>query len=374
MPTRVRIVQPLIPSYREPVFAALARKPELELEVWADLQWEHSSLTGAGGSDLFRCVHAPFRHFGPFAWQPALLRAIERGVDTVVMPWNSRCLQLGPALTKARRLGVRTVLWGHGIGKRESPWRRRVRNALARRADACLLYSPELAKQLVSEGMPRERVFVARNSLDQAPIVLARSKWNTARIDAFLTERECVRGRIVLFVSRLEPEKRADRLIDAVALVRRSVPDVRLVIVGAGPERDSLEARARRRDLPVRFEGPLYDEDSLAPWMLGAACLVQPGAIGLSLLHAFGFGLPVVTSDKRLPHGPEIEALDDRVNGFLYRDGDLSDLASKIVPLLTDVSLRAGVGAAALATVEREGGWNMDGMVAAIVAAVTGVR
>ena len=372
MPTRVRIVQPLIPKYREPVFAALARRADLDVEVWADLKWKHASLSGASGSDLFRCVHAPYRAIGPFAWQPGMLRAVERGVDTVVFTWNSRSIQLRPALARARKLGVRTVLWGHGIGKNETPLRRRFRNALLRRADAWLLYSPAQAQQIVDEGFDHSRVFVARNSVDQAPIRAAKSAWTSDRVDAFLAERGCTRGRVVLFVSRLEREKRADRLVDAFAMIRRSVPNARLVIVGDGPERAALESLAHQRGVDARFEGALYDEDSLAPWMLGAACLVQPGAIGLSLLHAFGFALPVVTSDDRLPHGPEIEALEDGTNGFLYRDGDLDGLTKRVVTLLTDNESQRRMSRAALDTIERDGGWNIEAMVEGFAAAIRG--
>jgi glycosyltransferase involved in cell wall biosynthesis len=369
MPTRVRIVQPLIPKYREPLFAALARVPDFELEVWADLAPSGRSLKGAAGSTAFRCVQADYRERGPFLWQPAMRRAVRDGADVVILPWNTRYAHLLPSLLAARRRRVGTILWGHGIGKRETPLRRRVRNSFLRRADAAIVYSPGIADTLASEGIERAKLFVAPNSVDQAPIAAATRSWPAERVAAFLAERGLVPQRHLLYVARLEPEKRLDRAIRTLPSLSR---DLSLVVVGDGPERTPLEALASSlgvRDR-VRFEGAIYDEMALAPWMLGAALLVHPGAIGLSLLHAFGYGLPVVTSDDRLPHGPEIEALADGENSLLYRDGDLADLAAKIARIADDSTLRARLSANARATVERPDGWNLGAMVEGFRAAI----
>lgn len=369
MPTRVRIVQPLIPKYREPLFAALAKVPDLDLEVWADLAPSGRSLKGATGSTAFRCVQADYRERGPFLWQPAMRRAASEGTDVVILPWNTRYAHLLPSLRAARRRGIGTILWGHGVGKRETPLRRRLRNAFLHRADAAIVYSPGIAATLASEGIDRTKLFVAPNSVDQAPIAAATRSWPSERVIEFLGERGLMPQRYLLYVARLEPEKKLDRAIRALSTLPS---DLTLVVVGDGPERAPLEALASSlgvRDR-VRFEGAIYDDMALAPWMLGAALLVHPGAIGLSLLHAFGYGLPVVTSDDRLPHGPEIEALVDGENSLLYRDGDLADLAAKIRQISEDSTLRARLSANARATVERADGWNLGAMVEGFRAAI----
>ncbi|MDZ4754498.1 MAG: glycosyltransferase family 4 protein [Phycisphaerae bacterium] len=374
MTLRVRVVHPLIAKYREPVFAELARRPGIDLEVWADLRAKTGSLKGLPGSDFFRCVQAPYRELGPILWQPTMMAAVTGPVDAVILPWNSRYVHLVPALRRARRNGVRAVLFGHGIGKRESVLRRRIRNAIFSLADACVLYSPGQAAALIAEGKPKGRIFVAPNSLDPAPIDAARAMWDTARTDAFLAERGCARGELIVTVSRLERWKRVDRLLEAFALIAARRPAARLAIIGDGPDRAALELQATQtgfRDR-VHFTGALYDEIAIAPWMLGSACLAFPAAIGLSLLHAFLYGLPVVTSDDRLPHGPEIEALQDGLNGLLYREGDTAHFAAQIERLLGDSAEQRRLAGKAQATVSCPGGWNIRTMVDGFVAAVGG--
>ncbi len=375
MALRLRIVQPIIPRYREPVFAALAARSEVNLEVWADLGRRLGSLEGLAGSERFRCVQATYLERGPFVMQRGVWSAVDRrGADAVILPWASREVHLVPALLRGRANGVRVILWGHGIGKTESRSRRWFGDRILRLADRCVVYGPSVAARLVRSGYPAERVHVAPNSTDLSRAQAARLHWPDHLVDAFLAERGLARHRYALFVARMEPWKRPRLLLEAVAARRAAGDDLRCVFIGDGAERSTLEALARERGLAdaVRFEGPIYDEERLAPFMLGAACLAIPAAIGLSLLHAFGYALPVVTSEDRLPHGPEIDALRPGDNGFLVRDNDVPALADAIGSLAGDPPTRARMGALALATVERRGGWNIDSMADAFVRAALG--
>ncbi|MBL9121713.1 MAG: glycosyltransferase family 4 protein [Phycisphaerae bacterium] len=373
-PRLVRFVQPLLPKYREALCAALAGTPGITLEVWADLQPRQGSLKGAASHRDFVCVHKPYREIGPFIWQPGELSAVARPADVVIMPWNSRYVQLIPALLRGRLNGVRTILFGHGLGKRESWLRRRFRNALIGLSDACILYSQGQADSLLAEGHSPSKIFVAPNSVDPKPIVDATSAWPREKVDVFLAERGCTRGKTLLYISRLERWKRVDMLLRAVAMLAPNEPRMKAAIIGDGEDRSRLEALARELGVADRvlFVGALYDEMDIAPWMLGSSCLAFPAAIGLSMLHALNYGLPVITSDDRLPHGPEIEALRHGENGYLYRDGDINAFAEAIGRVVGDESLQIRLGAAALATVTGPNAWNLDSMVRGFLAAIRG--
>jgi glycosyltransferase involved in cell wall biosynthesis len=372
---RVAIVQPLLPAYRVPVFARLGRAPGIDLEICADLGPQTGSLQSVAGGSGFRTSSAPVRTLGPFLWQPGQVAAARSGrFDVIIYGWNSRYLHLGRALRTARRRGVRTILWGHGYSKDESPVRRRIRNRLLRSADACLLYNHSAAERLVAEGVERERVFVAPNAIDQVPIRAAREHWlaRPRELAAFLASRGLTPGELVVFMSRLEPDKRVDLLLQAFAMIARHRPAARLAIIGTGADLPRLQGLIASLGIAgcVILAGPLYDDMQIAPWCVAASCFAYPVAIGLSILHAFGYGLPVVTSDDIASHNPEIEALRDGENGLLYPDGDIAGFAARIEQCLTDRALQSRLSQGALETVTGAAGFTMERMVEGMAAAI----
>jgi glycosyltransferase involved in cell wall biosynthesis len=286
-------------------------------------------------------------------WEPVQIASASRRVcDVLVLEWNAGVASLAPALLLARLRGVGTVLWGHGYSKRERRSARAFRNAIGWLADCLLLYNHTAAEALLggrAEGdrsSPRrsKRVFVALNALDQAPIARARDMWRAShgRMEEFRQARGISGRRVALFVSRLEADNGVDLLIRAAANLREQRPELTVVIVGKGPAENDLRRLTEELNLQDRviFTGAIYDEDELAPWFVCSDVFVYPRNIGLSLLHALGYGLPVITDDNLAGQNPEIEALRDGENGLLYPAGDVAGLAGAIDRLLGDETLR----------------------------------
>jgi glycosyltransferase involved in cell wall biosynthesis len=353
---RFRLVQPAQPKYRVPVFRELASRPGIDFEL---VYAEEPGLPNAE-AEGYRARFSPQRRVRVggqvLLWHGAQVREVSRRrADVVGMTWNTRYLSLVPALRLARLRGVGTVLWGHGFSKNESSRRLRVRVAVGRMATAVVLYNHGAAERVIAAGLERERVFVALNALDQGPIQAAREAWlrEPGKVEAFRRAQGLEGRPIVLFVSRLEAANRVDLLLEAVARLRARLPGTTAVIVGAGGEEARLRRRAADLDLGdhARFVGPIYDEMSLAGWMTSADAFCYPANVGLSLLHAFGYGLPVVTGDNLATHNPEIEALRDGVNGLLFRDGDAGSLAEALGRVLTDRGLAASMREEARRTV-----------------------
>lgn len=378
-PIRTALFQPLLPSYRVPVFQRLAARPEIDLTLYVGSAAAGSSLAGVKAPPGLKVRAAPRPGLGDrvFVQPQALVAAAAGRHDVLVLPWVTRELHLVPTLLLARARGLGTVAWGHGYSKSEGAGgRRHLRNAVGRLADATLFYGRRAADLCVAEGYDPDRVFVARNALDQAPIAAARAAWSPDRLQAFAAEQRLVPaaagGGTLLFISRLEADKRVDLLLEALARLRTRRPHARLVVIGDGGERGRLEALARRLDLTdaVDWRGALYGEPALAPHCLTADLCAYPAAIGLSILHAFGYGLPVVTSDDLAAHNPEIEALVPGSNGAVYRDGDAADFARVLDDLLADGAHRARLAQAAAATVSGPEGFTLEHMVDGFVAAI----
>ncbi len=124
---------------------------------------------------------------------------------------------------------------------------------------------------------------------------------------------------LVVAVGRLVPVKRFDVLMDVLAEVRRSVPNLRAVIVGEGYERARLEAhrRAVGADEWIELPGHMDDDELLAlyrrAWVLASTS--QREGWGMTVSEAAACGTPAVVS-RIAGH---VDAVEDGVSGLVVR-------------------------------------------------------
>lgn len=373
MPLRVVIQQLALPKYRVATFRELARRPDIDLHV---VYGEMPGLPNVE-PDGFRgtMVRQRFIKVGSreaILHSPQIHYASRKRADVLILTWNLHYLTLVPALVRARRSGVGTILWGHGYSVAEAAGRSKLRSSVGKLADALLFYGDRTANAFAESGWARDRLFVARNSLDQESISAAREDWLARPDDLAAFRRERGEGPTLLFVSRLLPENRVDLLIEAVARLAGKYPTLGVSLIGKG-EQGELKALADRLGVAsrIRFLGPIYDERELAPHFLTADAFVYPAKLGLSIMHSFGYGLPLITSADETVQMPEREALREGVNGLTYRDGDSSDLAQAIDELLSDPAKRRSMGEAALETIRSD--YSISRMVDGFEAAIRAV-
>ena len=164
--------------------------------------------------------------------------------------------------------------------------------------------------------------------------------------------------RVVLCVGRLEPRKGVDSLIRAMALVRKTAPDVRLVVVGDGSERAALSALAGDSG-DVQFAGRVTDVD-LPAYVQAADVVCSPAlggeSFGIVLLEAMACGKPIVAS--------RIEGYEALVGSTgcarLVAPGDADALAAELTALLKSPEEGRRLGQAGAAAA-REYDWTVIG-------------
>jgi glycosyltransferase involved in cell wall biosynthesis len=365
VPLRLTIVQPTLAAYRGPVFARLDRERDIDLHLVYASTPTLKNVEPVGFRGSFHPM--TIRHFRghPFYWQQAQLDlATPAECDVLMLNWDVHYLSLVPALMKARRNGVGTVLWGHGYSSHTGALRSAPRRMLARLADACVFYNFRGRSMYVDAGLDPAKLFVAPNSIDSA-----RATLDDSRIASLRALGASPNVPTALFIARLSPERKVEQLIEATESVLQTGRAMQLVIIGDGSAAPALRSLVAARGLSDRvfFTGALYDESSLAPWFDLARLVVLPSYTGLSLLHAFCYGRAVLTSDALDASMPESEALVPGVNGALFRSGDVADLARKMSELLFDEPRCHAMGAAARKTVDQT--YNLDRMVDGLASA-----
>jgi glycosyltransferase involved in cell wall biosynthesis len=156
---------------------------------------------------------------------------------------------------------------------------------------------------------------------------------------------------VILAVGRLSWVKGLDLLVQTLPAIRRSTPDVRLLIAGDGEERPALEALVAELELSsaVTFLGQQLEE--AMPDLYGAAdVLALPSrseSFGMVVLEALACGTPVVAQ----PVGVAAKIICDGQNGFVARTASPDALALALEEGLR-LAAQSSVHARCRATVE----------------------
>ncbi len=147
---------------------------------------------------------------------------------------------------------------------------------------------------------------------------------------------------VLLFVGRLDKEKNVDVVLRAAALALKKV-EFHFAIAGHGAESKKLEKLARELGIEKNVTFCGFVPDEILPSLYAAAdCFVNAGIAELQCIvamEAMATGLPVLGADAvALP-----ELIHHGKNGYLFRPGDVVELAGHIVDVLSDGAKRANM-------------------------------
>ncbi len=242
-------------------------------------------------------------------------------------------------------LGSRPVLFTeHGRHFPDLPSRKRaiVNRLMLRRRDRLVGVGGAVRQALIdNEGLPSGRVEVVYNGVDlQALAAAAPDARPRIRAEFGFSDTDSV----VVQVARLHELKDHQTALRAIQEAVRQQPTVRLLIVGEGDQRATIEASIRKLKLEqhVRLAGNRADvADLLAAADVFLMSSISEG-IPLTIIEAMAAGLPVVSTAV----GGIPEMIRHAENGFLANSGDSSGLASSLVLLQQNPTLRNTVAVA----------------------------
>ncbi len=291
-----------------------------------------------------------------------------------VLHAHSPVLNALPALAVGRQLGIPVVyevraLWedaavdlGHdregSLRYRMSRW---MDTRAFRRADAIVAICEPLRAEIVSRGIDPARVSVVPNAVD--PAFLVPPTGDSRDLRQKLGLADCV---VLGFIGSFYSYEGLDLLIDALDLLRVRRSDLRLLLVGGGPEEKRLKDRVAERRLQDRvlFVGRVRLEE-VPRYYQAIDLLVFPRrrmrltelVTPLKPLEAMAQGKPVLASDV----GGHRELVRHKDTGLLFPADDAAALAAAIEAALADPAGTQGIAAAGRRFVTEERNWHAVG-------------
>ncbi|HEY3737279.1 MAG TPA: glycosyltransferase family 4 protein [Jatrophihabitans sp.] len=270
---------------------------------------------------------------------------------------------LAPALRSAGAEQIVATTHGHEVGWAMLP---AARQALRRIGEGC-----DIVTYLGDYTLRRlNRAFGSRADLRRltpgvdAAMFHPGVSGSTIRVRYGLADRP-----VIVCVSRMVPRKGQDRLIEALPEIRRRVPGTALLIVGRGKYHDELLALAQRHGVAedvVLTGGVPYSElpaHYAAGDVFAMPCRTRRfgmdvEGLGIVFLEASATGLAVLAGDS----GGAPDAVRVGETGYVVDGNNVEAITARLVQLLTDAPLRARLGTAGRAWVERD--WQWDGLAA----------
>jgi glycosyltransferase involved in cell wall biosynthesis len=342
-------------QYHSAWFAALAARPEIDLEVLfchqatpreqaaagfgVEFDWDLPLLDGYSYRFLNNVAAPPSLHSFFGLDTPEVGGLIERGsFDAVIVNgWHYK--SAWQTMRACRR--TRTPVMARGdshLHSRRPLLRRALKWPVYRwfipRLDACLAAGKWSREFFLHYGARPERVFLTPHAVDEdyfagesARLFLQRSqlraKWGIGNGET-----------VFLFAGKFTETKRPLDFVQGIDLAFRQTPGVIGLMAGDGPLRGALEERAGNSGAPIRFTGFL-NQSEIAGAYVAADALVLPSSgetWGLVVNEAMSCGRPCFVSDQ-VGCGPDLIVANQ--TGEFFPVGDVESLGR----LLSEYSL-----------------------------------
>lgn len=338
---KVYIVYHHIAHYREPIFRELMEDENVEYTILADNKphMEAISVVTPDQHPDWKWKIIPTRKIKLFGkeviWQgKTVLACLFDKVDAVIFLGDPRFASNWIATLICKLRHIRTLQWGMALRRPESGIKWLVRKLYLKLFEGHLLYGQWAYNWLLKHGFDSAHLWVVYNSLDFNTIESIRHNIDPYDILQKRLSLKVGNNMPLLFHSgRLGKRKKILLLLDAIHVLKTRGREIHLVLVGDGPEAIKLKKEAISKNIQnqVHFLGARYDEKELGLLMCASDLAVSAGDIGLFAIHAFSYGLPILThNNKSWTHGPEFEAVVPGKTGIYFDENNTSDLADKI--------------------------------------------
>jgi glycosyltransferase involved in cell wall biosynthesis len=238
------------------------------------------------------------------------------------------------ALSLARSLRVPLVVTLHGYDVTKRDDREHDYRKLWEQASLFLCVSSFIYQRALERGFPARKLRVQYIGVDE---------------QIFTASNECLPlSQGVLFVGRLVEKKGCEYLIEAMRRVQSAMPEARLTVIGDGPLRSVLEAKAHGLGVTVDFLGA-QNSETIRRHIRQAAVFSAPSVtaqngdsegFGIVFIEAQAMGVPVVA----FRHGGIPEAVSDGETGLLAPERDIPGLAERMLHYLSDEARRRAAG------------------------------
>jgi glycosyltransferase involved in cell wall biosynthesis len=250
-------------------------------------------------------------------WQPCLKYL--RGTDLVIVEQANRLL-VNYFLMFARHFShFRFANWGHGRNLQDDPHsiRNKFKYKYIKLCDWWFAYTPGVKEFLISQGYPGKKVTIVQNAIDTVNLKKYYAGISEAELEQMRKDLGIPGSNVGIYCGAMYKEKRLDFILDVCKLVKEQIPDFHMIFIGSGIDSGKVAEAAASHDW-IHYVGSKFGSERAIYFKL-ASLQLMPSSVGLGILDSFALETPIFTSENSF-HGPEIEYLENNVNGVITED------------------------------------------------------
>lgn len=323
--SKLVIIQPALGRYRKGFVSSLAGFNNNEFDIYIICsKVDNSGVRSMEKVDPtinYRFVKLS-SFFNLFYWQHLVRFVLGLNLnkqDSLVINGNPRFLSSMILSLYLKFKGVRVFWWGHAWSSTSSKLGSYIRFKLMNLYKVILYTEEEIS---LTKSLITSEVTALNNGLDVENIRRG-IKFDKKRFEFSVFK--------LVFIGRYTAKSNFDLLIEALLkLTPDELNSIELNVIGNVHKKDVLCKFPESRNININYYGEIWDEYKISSLICNNHAFVYPGAVGLSIIHAFSLGLPAIVHDERMLHMPEIGVFENCVNGLHFKNGCAASLASKI--------------------------------------------
>lgn len=325
---KVLLVQPILSHYRESLFKLLTNDNQIEFKIIAGKELNGIQVFNSNTNKIeASLINNSYQIKGyKFYFQRGIFKEIRTYKPTNIILGGPDFHFISTLLLSFYIVfftKTKLHFWSHGYSKNNSIIKHKITQFLFKNAASLLTYEQEGKENIfLRMGIDKNKIFVVKNCLNDSDYGY---NFNT------ITNKPDSTRLNIIFSGRLTKLKRVDLLIEAIEILVRKKVDLECNIIGDGECKMELVELTSNLGLNdyVKFKGALYDKE-VERYFLKSNIFVLPGKVGLSIVHALSYGLPIVTTSLPI-HSPEVAILKQDKNAFFFKGASSENLAETLL-------------------------------------------
>ena len=323
----IKIIQRIVPSYRQVFFKKLHEKFGDNFRVFTSFNIGKGPLM-SGSKDKYvwlREIGNVYELPG-ICWQSGVFKfEINKG-DIIIIEGSMRIVSNFVIILRSYFIGAKLIWWGHYWSASSKTFLANIRHRVMKRIPYLLFYTDYEIDRFKRDHLRKNNLFSLNNGVDIESIRNYRKKF-------IAKERDID----ILFLGRIS--EKANVIILLKSLLEKECLIYNATFFGA---QDNNELQRMNNEIINLSLGDRVTvlkgsslEGDVAEYANRAKIFCYPGQVGLSLLHAMAYGLPSIVHNDESKQMPEFCAFQEGKSGISFENNSTRSLACAIHKLLT---------------------------------------